>query len=137
MENTEVDFTILFCKMLISLRLNCGFTQKQLAEALGLTRSSVSYYESGKTCPDMLSLRKLADIFGIGVEQFYHPENYTAPPINNKRVRKKKVVCINPKRIGELTQDERQLIAEYRLHGKESCYEHLNRNRNKHEKEHC
>ncbi|MDO4730767.1 MAG: helix-turn-helix transcriptional regulator [Clostridia bacterium] len=44
-------------------RRKCGFTQLDVAKALGLERSTYSYYESGKTCPDLNTLAKLVRIF--------------------------------------------------------------------------
>ena len=68
MENTEVDFTILFCKMLISLRLNCGFTQKQLAEGIGASERGIQQYELGERKPTYDMLIALADYFDISLD---------------------------------------------------------------------
>ena len=43
------------------LRNKLGYTQDELAEALGLSRSTVSMYENGNREPDFETLEKIAD----------------------------------------------------------------------------
>jgi transcriptional regulator with XRE-family HTH domain len=50
------------------LRAVQGFKQEDLAEYLGVTRSMVSYYESGERDIPIASLNKLADLFGVELE---------------------------------------------------------------------
>jgi len=45
-----------------------GFRQEDLAEYLGVTRSMISYYESGERDIPVASLNKLADLFGVELE---------------------------------------------------------------------
>ncbi len=47
------------------LREELGLTQKQLADYLNVTRSTYSYYETGKILPSIQSLIKLSKIFGV------------------------------------------------------------------------
>ncbi len=47
------------------LRLQAGFTQKQLAEKIGVTKSVISYYELHERCPSPEVLIKLARIFHV------------------------------------------------------------------------
>jgi len=44
------------------LRISRGFTQKGLADALNVSRSTVAMWETGKSQPDNLALNKLADL---------------------------------------------------------------------------
>ncbi|MBO1679741.1 helix-turn-helix domain-containing protein [Bittarella massiliensis (ex Durand et al. 2017)] len=46
-----------------------GLTQEQLAEAFGVSPQAVSKWENGASCPDILLLPKLADFFGITVDE--------------------------------------------------------------------
>ena len=48
-------------------------TQEQLAGKLGLTFQAVSKWETGLSCPDIALLPQLAEIFGVTVDQFFHP----------------------------------------------------------------
>jgi Predicted transcriptional regulators len=46
-------------------RTSSGLTQQQVADVLGLDRSTYAYYESGKTTPDIKSVNKLLKLFNI------------------------------------------------------------------------
>lgn len=46
-------------------RSECGLTQQDVADLLGLERSSYTYYETGKTTPDIETLVRLSKIFHI------------------------------------------------------------------------
>lgn len=50
------------------LRLNCGMTQEQVAEKIGITRQALSSYESGRTRPDIDMLMRLSHIYGTDLE---------------------------------------------------------------------
>ncbi|WP_024861127.1 helix-turn-helix domain-containing protein [Ruminococcus flavefaciens] len=50
------------------LRLNCGLTQKQLAESLNVSDKAVSKWECGNGCPDVSLLSELSEIFGTDVQ---------------------------------------------------------------------
>lgn len=47
------------------LREKRGLSQKELADALGVDRSAISLWESGKTEPTAFNIRRLADILGV------------------------------------------------------------------------
>ncbi len=49
---------------LISARIRSGLTQKQLAEKMGTTQSSVARLESGNSLPSLRSLKRYADATG-------------------------------------------------------------------------
>ena len=54
------------------LRKEKGMTQDELAEKLCVTRQAVSNWEQGKTQPDVDTLTKLAEIFGVSVERIIY-----------------------------------------------------------------
>lgn len=56
-------------KNLKSHRLNHSLTQLQLAKQLHTTRQSVSLYETGVRTPDIYMLSKIADIYGMTVDE--------------------------------------------------------------------
>ena len=55
-------------EMIEELRKDKGLQQKDLADLLNVSRSTISNYESDIHCPDIDRLIKLADIFGVSVD---------------------------------------------------------------------
>ncbi len=51
------------------LRQNKGATQEQLGEVLGISSQAVSKWENGSTLPDIMILPKIADYFGISIDE--------------------------------------------------------------------
>ena len=49
-------------------RKRLGLTQNQLAEQMGVTAQAVSKWENDQSCPDITTLPRLADLFGISVD---------------------------------------------------------------------
>ena len=49
-------------------RKQLGLTQEALAERLGVTAQAVSKWENDQSCPDITTLPKLADIFGVSTD---------------------------------------------------------------------
>ena len=46
-------------------RVNAGLTQEQAADRIGIARQTLVNYETGKTSPDIKTLRRIADVYGI------------------------------------------------------------------------
>ena len=57
-----------FPKRLKELRLNAGLTQKDLAKAIEVGRTTVSEYESGKIVPKQEGLLRIANHFNVSVD---------------------------------------------------------------------
>ena len=51
-----------------NLRVQNGFTQSQLGKAIGVTKVSISGYESGNRIPELNTVIKLADIFEVSMD---------------------------------------------------------------------
>ena len=62
-------------------RKNMGLTQDGLAQQLGVTNQAVSKWESDQSCPDILLLPKIADIFGITIDELFGRERPQAEPV--------------------------------------------------------
>ncbi|MCH5304108.1 MAG: helix-turn-helix transcriptional regulator, partial [Ruminococcus sp.] len=58
-----------FGEMISSLRKSNGMTQLELADKMGVTDKAVSKWERDLSCPDINSIPKLAEIFGISVDE--------------------------------------------------------------------
>lgn len=57
-----------FSNILKELRTEKGLTQIELSEALGITRSRLSMYETGDREPDFETLELFADYFNVDVD---------------------------------------------------------------------
>lgn len=55
--------------MIAALRKENGMTQLELAERMGVTDKAVSKWERDLSCPDVSTLPKLAELFGISVDE--------------------------------------------------------------------
>ena len=56
--------------MLKILRKKNRITQRNLADALHISQTSVSKYERGESEPDIEMLIKMSDFFGVTVDEF-------------------------------------------------------------------
>ncbi|MEK3688808.1 helix-turn-helix domain-containing protein [Paenibacillus sp. FSL R10-2736] len=59
---------MLISKRIKKLRIQNGLTQSQLGDAIGVTKVSISGYESKKRIPDVNTLIRLADYFEVSVD---------------------------------------------------------------------
>lgn len=53
-----------------------GLTQEQLAGRLGVTYQAVSKWENGQSCPDIMLIPLLADLFGITIDELFGRSEY-------------------------------------------------------------
>ena len=65
---------------ILSLRTQMGLSQEDLAEKLGVSRQSVSKWETGQSVPDLDKLIKLSDLFGISVDELVREGERPQPP---------------------------------------------------------
>ena len=64
----------MFKDNLISLRKANGLSQDELAEKIGVTRQTLSKYETGESLPDIERCKQLADIFGVSMDDLVNYE---------------------------------------------------------------
>ena len=57
-----------FSEKLIALRRQAGCSQEQLADRLGVTRQSVSKWESGSAMPELPKLIALSELFSVSID---------------------------------------------------------------------
>lgn len=75
-----------------SLRNAAGLTQVEIAEKLGISRSTIGMYETGAREPDFETLEKIADFFNVDIDYLlgrtnkttFLPENIGKYYINNE-----------------------------------------------------
>ena len=63
-------------------RERLGMTQQELADKIYVTRQTVSRWESGNRCPDLIMAKKLADLFEVSLDDLVaggDVEGYVAP----------------------------------------------------------
>lgn len=56
---------------IVRLRKQLGMTQEQLANGLGVSYQAVSKWENGQTCPDIIHIPLLADVFGTTIDEIF------------------------------------------------------------------
>lgn len=56
-------------------RARLDMTQEQLARAIGVSRQTVHAIERGKADPSVTLAMKMADIFGLGVDELFRLED--------------------------------------------------------------
>lgn len=107
-----------FSLVLRMIRENAGLTQQQLADTLGIERSTYAYYESAATEPNIGLIIKLSKMFNIDYSVFMDavadvefdtspvdPEFTTNDENSEERVEK----------LNKLSRDEQRIILRYRL----------------------
>lgn len=83
-----------FSEKLIRLRRSAGLSQAELADLLGVTRQSVSKWESGTAMPELSKLVALSDRFQVSVdylvkEDLEEPEERCSPTAETVRLEEK------------------------------------------------
>ena len=78
-----------FSENLKQIRINKGFSQKEIAERLGVSQPSYAQYENGKRNPKLETVRKIADALGIYISDLvvdwkqYSPTEYAQDIMND------------------------------------------------------
>lgn len=57
-----------FAENLTELRKLNNYSQEELAERIGVSRQTLSKYETGESLPDIEKCRQLADVFSVTVD---------------------------------------------------------------------
>ncbi len=97
-----------FAERLKSLRKACNLTQQKMATALGIERSTYTYYETGKTFPDILSLARIAQIFNVTTDTLLGVEPVPAALHDDNALSD----C--QERFSQLSADEQILLLQFR-----------------------
>ena len=70
-------------------RLRLGLSQRELARLLGCDRTTIAAYEGGKIVPSLGMARKMAQLFGISLDEL----TVDSPPVAPVRGRPRKTVA--------------------------------------------
>ncbi len=79
----------IFAQRLITLRENSGISQQQLAEAVGVTRQSLSLYEQSKRTIDIDLLSRIATYFNVTSDYLLGLSDTPSPDIEDQAICKK------------------------------------------------
>ena len=83
--------------MIASKRKELRMTQLDLAEKMGVTDKAVSKWERDLSCPDVNSIPKLAEIFGMSVDDLLQIKKETVSAEENTSV--KDIAALIPKAV--------------------------------------
>lgn len=73
-KDEKMEEVMILADKIINLRKKNGWSQEELAEKLGVTRQSVSKYESAQSIPDLDKILKLSEIFGVTTDYLIKDE---------------------------------------------------------------
>lgn len=78
--------------MLKNIRKSKKITQDEIADFLGVKRQTYSAYERAVSVPDSLTLKKLADYFGVSTDYFFNSED--EEPVGAQNVQEKRLLVL-------------------------------------------
>lgn len=64
-------------------RLAAGLTQEQAAEALGVSRQTMSNWENNKTYPDIVSVIRMSDLYAVSLDSLLKEQEKEPSPMPN------------------------------------------------------
>ena len=100
------------------IRKTCGFTQQQVAAVLNVDRSTYTYYETGKTTPDIRTVKALADLFNVSVDELLMDEEAVGTVAENESDTNAEAMTKDtadlPATANKLTRTEREVLLYYR-----------------------
>lgn len=67
-----MDTQKLFGKRIKELRKQSNYTQEQLSEILGVFQKQIGNIETGTTFTTMNNLEKMADVFGVEIQDLFN-----------------------------------------------------------------
>ncbi len=89
------------------------FTQQELADAIGIERSTYASYETGRNKPDVVLLKRIADVFGVSSD--FILEIDTTAPLNMEDIPVQYKKKSGNKLVSTLSKEEKSVLAKYRL----------------------
>lgn len=119
---------MLIYERLKASRSECKLTQQQVADILGVDRSTYAYYELGVSIPSIENLITLSNIFNVDFSWLSGADK-PADKWNAPEGEIQTLFQVKSKNITELSKEERFIVALYRVAGrngrKKELYETL------------
>lgn len=102
--------------------MQAGYTQKQVADLLGVDRSTYSYYELGRINPDIKTIMKLSEIFKVHYTRILESEiSYRFS--DSKNFENEENDDYKAALLGNLTSEEHNALMAFKLLPKDSKVE--------------
>ena len=70
MAPSKLEFYEYLRKRIRQLRVDSLLSQQEVADALGVIRSTYAYYEVGRTHPKLYTLYRLAHFYSLSLDEF-------------------------------------------------------------------
>ncbi len=87
------DIKEIFALNLQTARRSAGITQSELAEKLNYSDKAVSKWERGESIPDVMTLKQIADLFGVTVDYLITEEHgQNDSNLASSRVKKNRLI---------------------------------------------
>ena len=100
-----------------TIRKRFNMTQDEVAVFLGVSRSGYTYYETGKSEPSIDTLKKLATIYDITVDEILSMQN---KKVMGRKIAEDDIAASGADPIMFMKKDEKSLVMAYRLASKEN-----------------
>ena len=100
-------------KKLLQLRKEFKMTQDDIANILGMSRTSFSKYENGYANPPLQVMRKLANIYNVGLEYLIFDDN-TSIKLNDPQEEDENSADAPLARITDLRPIEKEIVRKFR-----------------------
>lgn len=83
------------------------FTQKELADLCGMYESQIRKYETGKACPKIQTLQKIANALGVSIGELYSDSTLELNNIvSDKEQSKEMELVANYRKLNKFGQEE-------------------------------
>ena len=56
-------------------RVNANLSQSEAAKRLGICKSTLQSYENGKTVPDIVTAKRIGDVYGFSTDYIFFGTN--------------------------------------------------------------
>ena len=102
----------MLCEQLKQIRKANNFTQQDLADAVGIERSTYASYETGRNKPDVILLKRIANVFGVSSDFILEIDTSKKFNMSDANVTYKKN---GSQLVSTLSKEEKTVLAQYRL----------------------
>lgn len=111
-----------FEEKLIELRKQKGLSQEQLANQLGVTRQSVSKWESGSTLPELAKIMALSEIFDVSVDYLVKDQMECDSPNIAETKQEEAVIIQNNPQLEEMVGEIHRYMKGYQYTSKTKIF---------------